>query len=83
MNKALNEVIKRQLINSANTTSDASNVARIVKATLIGRAAGFLVNLRNKYREWKELKLKVMKIISKYLVKGEESYKYLLNKYIE
>ena len=56
VNNMLSTISKRQLINTSNALSDACVTTRIVRAVQLGRAAGFLVKLRNKYRDWKEKK---------------------------
>ena len=80
LNKALNSIKNRILINDINIVNDVSISSQTVRAVPVGRVFDFLKKLNKQYKLWKKLYSKFSKFLEKYIGTTEEVRNNLLRR---
>ena len=80
LDRALEEINKRILVSNVDIMSDAMCSEKIIRSVPLARTKDFLEKLKNKYKLWKILYRKLLKLLRKYIDNGEDLKKNLLRK---
>ena len=80
LDRALNDLEKRILINDINKVADASVTQQVVRSVPVARAFDFLDRMKKQYDLWNKLYAKFLKFLEKYIGTADEVRNNLLRR---